>query len=316
MAHYPCRFHVTSSPNHEIEDKEELHQESAHNLKKALTCYVLGYGGGLVSGDRIYLNINVKPHAALVMTSQSTSKAFKAISGRNATFVKTEAKVSRGGLLFLVPQPLQCFGGSCFEQETHVIMEQITEHSGSTSFHSEGELDPSLLLVDWYTGGRRDQDGLWNFTSFQSTTTISFSTDIQQEKESSSESCNLVFRDSTCLSGGEDLLRHMQNFNVVCMVILIGPRVKSVAQKFIEKYSSRHIYDDDDDTAKVERIKFSPNDSSKLNHNKGEGLNKNRDGLLVSCGVFQMKCMGKNGEGVVVRIAASTLEKAGKLLYC
>lgn len=304
MAHYPCRFHVTSSPNHEIEDIEE---QDAFKLKKALTCYVLGYGGGLVSGDRINLTIYVKPQASLVITSQSTSKAFKAIAGRSSTFVETTARVSRGGLLFLVPQPLQCFGGSCVEQETHVVMEQVDESLPDTVSAHDG-LDPSLLLVDWYTGGRRDQDGLWNFTSFKSTTTISYSSDEFQETNDATS--DLVFRDATRLSGGEGLLRHMQNFNVVCMVVLIGPRVQAVAQKFMEKYSSRHSYDEN--TPKEEDIKFVSNDTSSLDHNKGEGLNKNRDGLLVSCGTFQMKTTNKTEEGVVVRLAASTLEKAGK----
>ena len=304
MAHYPCRFHVTSSPNHEIEENEDI--DDAFKLKKALTCYVLGYGGGLVSGDRINLDIYVKPKASLVLTSQSTSKAFKAIPGRRSTFVETKAKVSRGGLLFLVPQPLQCFGGSCFEQETHVVLEQLAECP--TSDGIQEELDPSLLLVDWYTGGRRDQDGLWNFTTFRSTTTLSYSSDKFLEPNNGTS--DLVFRDATRLSGGESLMRHMQNFNVVCMVILIGPRVKAVAQRFIEKYSSRHSYDEN--APAVERIKFVSNDTSSLDHNRGEGLNKNRDGLLVSCGTFQMKTKNNTGEGVVVRLAASTLEQAGK----
>lgn len=328
FATYPCRLHLTSRPNNEIsrihcvsddENNNKLNDKNDHttySASKALSCYVLGYGGGLISGDSINLDITVKPKASLVVTSQSTSKAFKAIPDREATLVQTSAIVGKKSLLFLVPQPMQCFGGSKLEQETHVLLD------GSTNTANEDE--PSLLLVDWYTGGRKNMDGgLWNMESFHSTTTISYSNrklftnENQQEDEhkchNESDFDDLVFRDATRLSGGYDLLRHMSHFNIVCMVVLIGPRVKKVANVFLDKYSSRHIYDE---SHHLENNGMETYDNGRgLNQNKGEGLNKSGEGLLVSCGTFNTSKGSKQREnGVIVRLAADSLEIAGMFI--
>jgi hypothetical protein len=48
-----------------------------------------------------------------------------------------------------------------------------------------------------------------------------------------------------------------------------------------------------------------------MDYNQGEGLNRKDEGLLVSCGTFQTCEEGRFQTGVVVRLAATTLEKAG-----
>ncbi len=334
FANYPCRLHLTSRPNNEIitdsasgSDEDCLDIDSRKRSQSmALTCYVLGYGGGLISGDCVSLDITVKPNASLVVTSQSTSKAFKALKGRDATFVKTQATVGKGGLLFLVPQPMQCFGGSKLEQETQIILDGGEGESSRSSVDVSTEIDPSLILVDWYTGGRRNMDGgLWNMHSFHTTTSISYSKqslfpsnddddDDDDDGENSTNSQppipiddnsnDIVFRDATRLSGGKDLLKHMKRFNIVCMVVLLGPRVKQVSDLFLDKFSSRHIYDDAHFESKERH----------LNHNTGEGLNADHEGLIVSCGTFHtLPGSNQHDSGVVVRLAADTLEVAGEI---
>lgn len=309
FAKYPCRLHLTTRPNDSDDD-----DETSPSRCRALTCYVLGYGGGLISGDEIYLNVSVKANAKLLITSQSTSKAFKAIAGRDATIVKTRARVAKGGLLFLVPQPMQCFGQSVVSQETEIVLEGDCEGEGeddseSSSKSGDDEDDPSLLLVDWYTGGRENFDGgLWQLSSFHTKTTISYSTSVKGETDNCGEDNDsegissddgdrkCVFQDATRLSGGKELQRHMRDFRIVAMVILLGPKVEEVSSKFMTKYSSRRIYDEDGEGG---------------NLNKGEGLNRVNEGLLVSCGSFNTCKEGKDQTGVVVRLASANLEIAG-----
>jgi hypothetical protein len=333
FANYPCRLHLTSRPNNVIthtfngndsDNGDDDENRGSRCFSRALTCYVLGYGGGLISGDSIILDITVKPKASLVITSQSTSKAFKAIPGRDATFVKTTATVGKGGLLFLVPQPMQCFGGSKLEQETNVTLDGAGK--GDTSLD-----DASLLLVDWYTGGRKNLDGgLWNMESFHTTTTISFSRSnlfSSQEVEDGggyngdfssnndaemSPDCHerdLVFRDATRLTGGSNLVRHMRHFNIVCTVVLVGPRVKKVSDLFLKKFSSRHVFDENQFDGKLTHQK-----GRGLNQNRGEGLNEDNEGILVSCGTFNtLPGSNQQDSGIVVRLAADSLEIAGMI---
>mmetsp|Transcript_819 Transcript_819/g.1420 ORF Transcript_819/g.1420 Transcript_819/m.1420 type:complete len:700 (-) Transcript_819:1156-3255(-) len=310
FATYPLRLHLTKLPDHK--------DENGSSLPKALNCYILGYGGGMISGDVNELNINVKPHSKLVVTSQSTSKAFKAISGRRATCVRTRAKVARSGLLFLVPQPMQCFGGSKLTLSTDVTLEGL----GCDESFSEDD-DPSLLLVDWYTGGRENLDGgRWQLSSFHSRTTVSicesaiFSDDEAASKPLNgigTEKSKLVFRDATRLSGGMELQKHMRNYNIICMVTLLGPKLKEVASKFLATYSSRRAYDEKEDGGE-EDYKTPTSSSKTMDYNQGEGLNRQDEGLLVSCGTFQTCKEGRFQTGVVVRLAATTLEKAASFL--
>ena len=330
FAKYPCRLHLTrpkgggNSADH-IDEDEGQHKPS---VPKALTCYVLGYGGGLISGDGIEMNIHVKENAKLVITSQSTSKAFKAIPGRDATVVKTRARVARGGLLFLVPQPMQCFGQSVLSQETEVLLDYCGVGSGDdndtdTNLNavSKGNgCGPSLLLVDWYTGGRENLDGgMWQLSSYHTKTSVSYRNKQGNEVENDDyddfrhdDDCGrkCVFHDATRLSGGEDLKRHMRGFNIVAMVVLLGPKVEQVASEFMKKYSSRRIYDDDGNGEN-----FESNASKTMDFNKGDGLNRMHEGLLVSCGRFTTCAEGNHQSGVVLRLAASTLEVAGKF-FC
>jgi urease accessory protein UreH len=275
---------------------------------------VLGYGGGLISGDVIELNIKVKKNAKLLVTSLSTSKAFKAISGRKSTVLRTNAKIGKGGLLFLAPQPLQCFGNSVLTKETHIILE------GGLDSRNEKD-DPSLLLVDWYTGGRKNLDGgLWQLDSFHTTTTVSYSTSrslFVQTDESIEEdgnaisgvSCEQVFQDATRLSGGKGLKHRMRDYNIICMVVLMGPKVKEVASTFMQQYASGRTYDDGG-----QDHSFGTNPLKKMDFNTGEDMYRVVDeGPHVSCGTFHSCKEGRcRQEGVVVRIAATTLDVVGK----
>lgn len=337
FANYPCRLHLTSRPNNLIDSNNNT---KSNNISKALTSYVLGYGGGLISGDSINLEIKVKSNASLVVTSQSTSKAFKAVKDRDATFVKTNAFVGKGGLLFLVPQPIQCFGGSNVQQMTQVVLDGTctsgcTDSRNSNNSISEDGDDPSLLLVDWYTGGRRNMDGgLWNMESFHSTITISYSKQplfpekcSQQEQDKNEHiddagntniESDLIFRDATRLSGGHHLLRHMRHFNIVCMLVLIGPRVKKISDLLLDKFSSRYIYEDDSHLQSDSTSGTNDGKPGGLNQNRGEGLNESNEGLLVSCGPLNISppgsasCRSKQKQnGVIVRLAADSLEIAG-----
>jgi len=265
---YPVRLQVTSRPNND----------------RSLMIVVLDFGGGLVSGDEIRLKFHVKSGASATITSQSTTKAFKTIIGRPDTFLCTDVMVEEGALLALVPQPIQCYNESKLRQETSITL---------TYASSRNNLAPSLLFVDWYTGGGRSLDhGNWKFNSFHTCTELKW-LNIDSGKIST------IFKDQSILAGGDELSRHMRAFNIVCLVLLVGPRVANVADKLIKQFSSRGHYEG----------------SCSNGHNGAVGLDHNRDQLLVSCGSFPL-VPGIEGEGVLVRIAARSMEQASVFLSC
>lgn len=245
---------------------------------KAPTLFLLSHGGGLVSGDDISMQVHVQPNAALSVTSFSTTKAFKqkASYGNNCELhdfiqIKTTCRVERDALLALCPQPTQCFRGSRLKQHTAVTL----NCDGSSS----------LLLVDWCTGGRLNLDGgLWQMDYFHNCTEL-----FLEDDSGNTVPSHYVFRDATKLTGGEALRYHMRDFNITALVLLVGPRVEEEAEALMNEFCSRSNFVGDDE------------------QKDRDGMNT--DGLLISCGKFQLS--NNATDGTLVRIAARSVEQAG-----
>ena len=319
-ATYPTRLMVTSQPNNNYsyshcDGKEEDEDESSR--RKALTCYVIGFGGGMIAGDAVVLDLMVKRGASLVATSQSTAKVFRSTPTTtsnhkpsslscNTTSIHTHATIQSDGLLVLVPQPSQCFAHSQLSQHTHILLDSTIPNTntngtvtGNSGTSSGG--DPSLLLVDWCTGGRvYQEEGLWEMKSYRNLTTVSVRHPCAEERSTTS----LVFRDSTRLTGGLALKSHMRHYQVLCTVVLMGPKVQTVAQTFLTTYSSRKDYHSH------KRQKHNDNNNNNNNNNNPQL----EDTLLVSCGTFPTTAGAD--DGVVLRLAATSLETAGKKHHC
>jgi hypothetical protein len=149
--------------------------------------------------------------------------------------------------------------------------------------------NPSLVLIDWYTGGRRNiDDGGWQLDCLKTVTTVSYSTNAESGTDK-----EVVFRDASMVSGSTSLQRHMGPFQVVAMMILIGPRVQRVAQELLSTFSSRNTYDN----------------QQAARHNIQQSLS---DGFLVSCGTFPT--IDGQEDGVLVRIASQSLEQVARFL--
>lgn len=122
--------------------------------------YVAGYGGGLVSGDSVHLDIDVGTASVLLLLTQGSTKVFKKRGPRisaqpapdlrnnhaSAPLVSGPSRqtmrfiVRPGASLFLLPDAVTCFEAAEYEQ-----VQRIDVRDATTS---------SLVLLDWYTAGR------------------------------------------------------------------------------------------------------------------------------------------------------------------
>ncbi|GAA6001753.1 hypothetical protein JCM10207_002297 [Rhodosporidiobolus poonsookiae] len=124
-------------------------------FKSDVQCvYVIGYGGGLVAGDRVRLKVSVEEGATLVMLTQGSTKVFKTRPDRylsNFSFTSSTSpttqlyrlSVAPSSFLVLLPAPVTCFSRSNYLQR------QAVHLADSSS---------SLVLLDWYTAGRVGMD--------------------------------------------------------------------------------------------------------------------------------------------------------------
>ncbi|HWL89139.1 MAG TPA: urease accessory protein UreD, partial [Polyangiaceae bacterium] len=82
---------------------------------RAAWACVTSLGGGLVRGDALALEVEVKEEATLLLTTQASTKAFRGHTRQTWT-----ARVD--GTLVAWPDPVSCFAGATYESEIHVTL--------------------------------------------------------------------------------------------------------------------------------------------------------------------------------------------------
>ncbi|GDY11611.1 hypothetical protein LBMAG53_04890 [Planctomycetota bacterium] len=107
------------------------------------------YGGGLLAGDRIALELEVAPGSRLLLTSQASTKIFRS-SGLISDMTIT-ARVAAGGLLVSLPEPICPFATARYRQQVHLDL-------------AEGA---SLIWLDSVTAGRSTRGEHWAADSLE-----------------------------------------------------------------------------------------------------------------------------------------------------
>ncbi|KAJ3721533.1 UreD urease accessory protein-domain-containing protein [Lentinula raphanica] len=136
--------------------------------------YVLTYGGGLVGGDCVHLVVNIESDVKLLLLSQGSTKVFKdrpqqrlasvqrIIDHRSsntqtaATVQKMDFTISSQGALFLLPDPVTCFRSASYHQ--------------IQTFHVSK--DATLVVLDWFTSGRKSLGEDWVLSRYYSVNEI------------------------------------------------------------------------------------------------------------------------------------------------
>ncbi len=124
--------------------------------------YTSGYGGGLVAGDTIALDIKVGNGANAILTTQASTKVYHQQDGRGAKQIMT-ADVADNALLTVLPDPLVCYAEAIYDQ------------TQTFDLHSKA----GLVLLDWLTSGRGEittdetrSTERWSFKHYRSRNTI------------------------------------------------------------------------------------------------------------------------------------------------
>lgn len=139
-------------------------------------CYSLAYGGGLVAGDEISLEVEVGARAGLLMLTQGSTKVFRTRPGKrplslgrrsddgtghvdNKTVQRLHVNVGPGGFLLLLPSAIQPYADSDYHQAQRVVLADPTA---------------SCIILDSVTAGRTQQRGRrgisedWDFQRYSS----------------------------------------------------------------------------------------------------------------------------------------------------
>lgn len=166
--------------------------------RAAAVCLVT-FGGGLVDGDAIDVELVVEEGATLVVFTQSTTKAFR---GRSRQAIRADVR----GTLVLLPDPVACFATARYEQRIDIAL------------HGEG----SAVVLDGFTSGRAAFGERWAFSSLAMTTTIRAGDRV-------------LVRDPLHLDEADGpIAPRLDRFEAMATVMAVGPRVRPLIASILE----------------------------------------------------------------------------------
>lgn len=165
------------------------------NHGHAAWIYASTFGGGLVDGDAVAIDVVVGEGASAMLSTQASTKVYRSSIGASS---ELDAVVGPRGLLALLPDPVVCFAASTYRQRQRISLQD----------------GAGLVMVDWMSSGRHGAGERWRFHSYASR--------LEVERDG-----RLVMLDALSLdpeSGAIDA--RMGRFNVLCVLALVGDRAR------------------------------------------------------------------------------------------
>lgn len=165
--------------------------------KSGAVCLVT-FGGGLVDGDAIDVDLRVERGATLVVFTQATTKAFRGSSRQSVRAIVE-------GTLVLLPDPVACFAGARYRQRVDITLEG----------------DGSAIVLDGFTSGRAAFGERWAFEAVDIATTVR-------------RDGRVVVRDALTLDRRDtSIATRLDRFEALATVLAIGPRVAPVVASIL-----------------------------------------------------------------------------------
>ncbi|KAI9793920.1 MAG: hypothetical protein M1816_007172 [Peltula sp. TS41687] len=204
----------------------KLISPSPHAGAKSIVVFLLTYGGGLVSGDATRLSVTVGAASRLVLVTQGSTKIFKAVDRSTCTSQHLDVLVERDAALVYLPDPVQPFGESVYEQR------QV--------FRVDAEKSANLCVLDWVSEGRTARGERWGLWGWRGRNEVWEA--VETGMGSGSGSGRLLLRDNVILLGDDigtvgTLAGRMDGLGVFGTLILRGNMFETLARFFLEEFS-------------------------------------------------------------------------------
>lgn len=176
-------------------------------------------------------------------------------------------------LFIVIPDPVTCFANARYSQKQIFRIQR----------------DSNLVVVDWFTSGRYECGERWDFELYRSTNNILYEDDEP------------LLLDTVLLEQGSvsPIAERMQDYQVIAMVIVLGPRLKDL-QSQVQKNVKSMMF---------EYLQVKPSASGRSTGSNSD-LCVTKPNFIASCSAF-----GPKGVGLLVRVAATTTESVYRFLH-
>jgi urease accessory protein len=189
--------------------------------QRSVLVFLLTYGGGLVGGDQVHLTINVNPEAKLSIVTQGHTKIFKSPSRDVITRQRLHVTLQENAALCLLPDPVQPFGGSVYQQSQTFILADTA----------------SICLLDWVSAGRTARGEDWDLRAWSGRNELWAAAELGGKPR-------LLLRDNVILEGDaidvkeKELRNKMQQMGIFGTLVLKGPLVQGLAAFFLAEFAA------------------------------------------------------------------------------
>ncbi len=208
---------------------------------KCIVVFLLTYGGGLVSGDGTRLIVSIGASARLALLTQGSTKIFKALRRTVTTRQELSVAVEGDGALVYLPDPVQPFGDSVYEQR------QV--------FTLDPQSGGSLCVLDWLHEGRTARGEKWDFWSWKGQIEVWSSSSASSSSAAAAGASGgnrtrrqrLLLRDNLTLeeeagekdstNAGGSLRQRMHGLGVFGTVIFYGRLFVGLGKFFLQEFS-------------------------------------------------------------------------------
>lgn len=185
------------------------------------TVFLLTYGGGLVAGDTLHIEVVLARSTRLVLLTQGSTKVFKAPGREVVSTQRMRVRLEGGAALCYLPDPVQPFRDSVFEAR------QIYELVGGA-----GEGGASLCVCDWVSEGRTARGEKWDFWRYGSRSEV-WGVDEQGKRR-------LLVRDNIILDEEEKtrdrITGRLDGLGVFGTLILGGPVFEGLGRYLMDEF--------------------------------------------------------------------------------
>ena len=188
--------------------------------------FLLTYGGGLVAGDTINLSINMAQKTKLVLLTQGSTKIFKTVDSGIVSGQSTTVRLEGGSTLCYLPDPVQPFERSAFEQRQ---VYDLLEGPGGGAVEQA-----SLCVCDWVSEGRTARGEKWRVWRYGSRNEV-WHVDEEGKRRLLLRD-NVVFDDGGKAEALPDFQGRVDGLGVFGTLIIKGPVFEGLGKFFLDEF--------------------------------------------------------------------------------
>lgn len=169
--------------------------------------FASSFGGGLVAGDQVHVDVVAEPNTRCLVSTQSATKVYRSPNGVPCRQV-ADVRVNDAALMAWLPDPVSCFAGSVYEQSQRFELED----------------GASLVMLDWLISGRKARGERWAFSGYRSRTDVFVAG-------------NHLLADAILLDAADGAIGspfRLGRFDSLATLVLLGPMLQDAARRIVD----------------------------------------------------------------------------------